>query len=259
MGVKSLVIDAKEVAKQVSRYAADAESISVDCIHKAKSLAEYRQTYSSSLFADTVLGGLATANLRPGFSAARSIVKRIPLLVAVGQGSIAKDELRRFLELALWNVYFSDHPIEWLSFLKQADGGFSRDQGKPISYAAHRELNWYLSYCQELMAEEPSGVAKAALDEIGSVKSTLNTGVHAAHLVKGRSAAHRAPYDEVSVKELASFNNLQGQVLGCSCIVLAAWNTKKFNRFTAVQRACFDKLIKPVLRRRIRQGPFGLA
>jgi hypothetical protein len=63
-----------------------------------------------------VLTGLSTPNLKPSLNAARSIVLRFPMLTAIGQGAISKAELRRFLELIFWTIYFTDHPVEWSEF-----------------------------------------------------------------------------------------------------------------------------------------------
>ena len=63
--------------------------------------AAFREIFEISLASYTVLGSLTNKNLRPRVNPARSVVLRIPLLVAIGQSSVAETELRRFVELIL--------------------------------------------------------------------------------------------------------------------------------------------------------------
>jgi hypothetical protein len=140
----------------VLKYLADSRLIVDECISSASATEHFVEVYRASLSADSVLAGLAGVDLRPSLNSARNIVLRIPMLTAIGQASVAKADLRRYLELMLWTIYFTDHPIEWNEFQKQTAAGFARDQHKPISFSAHRELGHYLDYARELMESEPS-------------------------------------------------------------------------------------------------------
>ena len=164
-------------------------------------------------------------------------------------------ELRRFIELTLWTLYFTDHSIEWKEFIS-GSGGFSRDTSKPISFAAHRELNYYLGYAKELMASEQSGIALKAISNIDAAKKTLNSFVHAGHMA--RSTLKIPPYDSVKEKDLRLFARLQSATFSNCCVVLAAYRRERFNRMTAIARAYFDALVGSAVQKQIRSGPFGL-
>ena len=252
----SITPRAAELKRQVAVYLNDVTSILAESSGKALSSAAFADIYHIALSADTVLHGLARPRLQPSLNAARSIALRLPLLAGVGQQSIAMVELRRFLELTCWTIYFSDHPVEWQSFNARSGIGFARDTRKPISYAAHRELAHYVEYVRELMDTEESGLAVAAVDGLKQVSHDLNAAVHAGQIA--RSASLKLPHDNISEPELRKFGAIARKVFLNSCIVLAAYNRKRFDGLSAAGRAHFDWLVGPAIRKKIRQGPFGL-
>jgi hypothetical protein len=175
------------------------------------------------------------------------------MLAGLGQASLGAAEMRRFVELTLWTVYFTDHPVEWRSF---GQGGFSRDVRKPISYAARRELTHYFDYARELMSAEPSGLGTKAIDMMKQLTQDLNAAVHPGELAQ--SVRRIPPHEEVSDAALRRFNRLQQPVFANCCLLLAAYRRREFDRFNAAARAHFDRLVGPTLRRAVRRGPFGL-
>jgi hypothetical protein len=179
------------------------------------------------------------------------------MLVSIGQVSLATVELRRFVELMLWTVYFTDHPVEWRSFLSDPNAGFSQDVRKPISHAARRELNYYFDYVRELANAEPSGLAKAAINEIKRLTRDLNSAVHAGELAQ--TINRPPPHEGISDAVLQRFARLQRRVFSNCCLLLAAYRRRQFDRFGASARAHFDWLVGAKLRRELRRGPFGLA
>lgn len=177
------------------------------------------------------------------------------MLAGIGQVSVAKTELRRYLELILWTIYFTDHPREWKEFEKKGSG-FARDVHRPISYAAHRELVHYLDYARELMHGELSGAVKESIDLIRQSSHVLNAAVHPGQLA--RTKGKLAPFESPSAQTLKEFARLQRDVFSGSCVLVAAFQISKFNSLNASAKAHFEWLLRPRLRKQIKTGPFGL-
>jgi hypothetical protein len=178
-------------------------------------------------------------------------------LVSIGQWSVAQGELRRFIELISWAVYFTDHPVEWEEFETATSTRFAQDSSKPISYAAHRELGFYLQYALELMERDPSGLGARAVEDIKNVVKALNSSVHAGHLAK--AGGKIPPHDDLSERALRTFADIERQTFSSCTLLVAAYRRRKFNRLNAMARAHFDWLVGPKLRREVRKGPFGIA
>ncbi|HET9305301.1 MAG TPA: hypothetical protein VFO46_04675 [Candidatus Sulfotelmatobacter sp.] len=240
----------------MSRYGTDSRKIADKCLKAAVSSAAYVEIYENSLSTYTILGGLTDNGLRPRLNPARALTLRIPFLVGIGQASVAETELRRFVELILWAIYFTDHPVEWQQFIGKTGGGFSQDARKPISYAAHRELGSYVEYADELMQPEPSGLGVIAVDSIKQVVKQLNAAVHAGRLA--RKIGRVPPHDEMTEAALRDFSKIQRSTFSGCALLLAAYRRAKFDKLNAVSRAYFDWLIGAKLRRAVRKGPFGL-
>lgn len=247
---------ATELRKVVAKYLDDSETIAKQCLIKAKSSESFREIYRVSLATHTVLGALTSKSLRPTLTPARSIALRVPLLVSVGQSSVAQGELRRFVELITWAIYFTDHPIEWNRFISST-GGFAREQRKPISFAANRELAFYLDYAHELMEREPSGLGAKAVDNCRNAVKVLNAAVHPGELAK--ATGRIPPHDSVTETVLRRFKNVQRLTFSNCALLIAAYRRSKFNTLNASARAHFDWLVGSHIRREVRKGPFGLS
>jgi hypothetical protein len=255
--VRGILPSAAVLKEQVGVYAADSGKAALQCLSKATSSAAFQDVYEISLAAFTALGGLADRNLRPSLAPARSLVLRTPLLVGIGQQTVAEAELRRFVELLLWTIYFTDHPVEWRDFLRAVGTGFSQDLRKPISYSAHRQLRFYLDYALELMSSEPSGLAAKAGRDLDQTLRRLNAASHAGQLARG--SVRTAPHDDLSEPTLREFARIQRSTFASCTILLAAYRRRKFDRLNAISRAYFDWLIGSRLKKEVRGGPFGLA
>jgi hypothetical protein len=240
----------------VGDYTKDAGTTAAANLSRAESSATFRQIYHCSLSADAVLRELSTAELRPAMNGPRSIVLRVPLLVAIGQPAVARTEIRRYLELIFWLIYFSNHPIEWLEFKGSIGAGFSRDARKPISYAAHRELQGYFEYATELMEGDPSKIALTALADLKGLIHTLNAAIHPGELA--RRNVKFAPFDEIDEKSLENFLSLQRGVFSNTCLLVAAYKQARFEKLTAVTRSHFEWLIGPKVAKKLRSCQFGL-
>lgn len=254
--MSSLLPTSAKIRQLVADYTADSRKIVEKCMTAADFCAAFQEVYELSLATYTVLGSLSTLSLRPRLHPARNVVVRIPLLVGVGQSSVAEAELRRFVELILWALYFTDHPIEWKNFNDKTSGGFAQDARKPISYAAHREASFYLEYALELMDSEPSGLGVKAVENVKQAVKKLNAAVHAGRLA--RQVGKVPPHDDMSEAALQSFAKIQRQTFSSCCLLLAAYRRPRFDSLNAVSRAYFDWLLGAKLRREVRKGPFGL-
>lgn len=244
-----------ELQQQIEQYIDGALSVVKDSFSAARGSAAFADIYHLSLSADTLLRSLSRAKLRPKLAAARSIVLRLPFLVGMGQQSIATVELRRFVELICWTVYFSDHPIEWRSF-EENPGGFAQDTRSPISYCAHRELAYYLEYARELMSAEPSKLGVQAVDGIKQVSHDLNASVHAGQVAHATRVT--TPHEDIPEPVLRRFGSVQRRVFTNCCLLLTAYCKSQFDQLNAVSRAHFDWLVGSTVRKQVRRGPFGL-
>jgi hypothetical protein len=251
----SSAIRGAELRSQISSYTVDASDLTRAALATAAKTASFTDIYHASLSADAVMAGLNMTKFRPRLAGARIIILRVPLLVALGQSSVALVELRRFVELVCWTVYFTDHPIEWRSF-EGVVSGFAQDQRMPISYAAHRELSFYIDYARELMADEPSKLGIAAVNGIKQASYELNSSVHASEAA--RITARKPPLDEISEAALRTFGRLQRRVFANCCTLLAAYGARRFNSLSGAARRHFDWLAGPKLGKLLRAGPFGL-
>ena len=211
---------AAQLQKLVSEYVTDAKEIVETCLVSSGTSQQFRDVYHNSLSAESVLAGLASPNLRPTLNSVRSIVLRVPMLVAVGHASVAKAELRRYLELILWTIYFTDHPIEWREFEGKTGAGFARDPHKPISHAAHRELGYYVDYARELMEAESSGLARQSLDQLKQSNFKLNAAVHPGQLARTNLGYHLKTGHTLSVQNRPTGLAEDVTVLPCGSVSL---------------------------------------
>lgn len=218
--------------------------------------AEFTRIYQVSLAADCVLSKLLQSNRRPPPHAARAIVKGVPLLVCARQLGPAQIELRRFMELVVWDFYFGEHPVEWERFSANPTHGFTRDDKDPIEYCAHRELDFYLNYAKSRVINEPSKLAAEAVGRLKLLKGKLNEAVHPG---SGAHLTHRAvPLDPIDETALRGFCDLQRSVFGSACLLIASLRKRRFDNLPPMHRAHFDWLLGDALAKRIRSGPFGM-
>lgn len=221
-----------------------------------KKSAGFQNIFRTSLATDAILSKILKARNGPPAGPARAIVSRVPVMVCARQVGPCRVELRRFIELIIWHVYFEDHAVEWKRFEGDPRRGFVREMDDPIDFCAHRELTFYLNYAKSRMADEPSQIAARAVDQLRKEQSILNADVHPTGIV-GHGIT-KFPLDAIGEVELKSLNNTQRSVFGNACILLAARHMPQFNRLGAMHRAHFDWLIGSKTAKEIRSGPFGL-
>jgi hypothetical protein len=241
----------------VAEYLRECDNLSSLSIAKIAKETAFEAVFHASFSAESVLSAYAGQMTRFPLKGVRHIVARIPALIAMGQLAAAEVELRRYLELFLWCIYFSDHSREWAEFQSGTDKGFSRDQRSPIAFAARRELAFYLDYAKELMLAEPSELGTEAVREITVAVHRLNSAVHPGKLANPPSSL--IAFEDVTKEQLVSFGRLQKAVFWSTCIVLSAFKVARFNALPAGPRGHLDWLLPVNQRRRLRGGPFGLA
>jgi hypothetical protein len=254
--MKSVLPKRAELIKQTQQYLADANSLIDRSLGEYKKSEDFAELYKTCLAANTVLQAMDSPTFRPSLQSLRTISLRIPLLMAAGQSSIVKVELRRYLELALWSIYFTHHPVEWQNFVGKRGTGFVRDPRRPISAAAHKELSSYMDYAREYMEIEPSGIALKALDNLEQDKRLLNAAVHAGEIA--RSPLQNIPIDNFLPRELKKTSALTKRVFGHSLLILAAFDRERFDSLPAGAKAYFDWIVGPTFQKKIRSGPFGM-
>lgn len=221
-----------------------------------KKSAGFRNIFRTSLATDAVLSKILKPRNGPPAGPARAIVSRVPVMICARQVGPCRVELRRFIELVIWHVYFEDHAVEWKRFEGEPRRGFVRDMEDPIDFCAHRELTFYLNYARSRIAEQPSKVAARAVEQLRKDQGILNADVHPAAVI-GHGIT-KFPLDAVGEGELKGFNDIQRSVFGSACILLAARHTSRFNGLPAMHRAHFDWLVGSKIAKEIRSGPFGL-
>lgn len=245
-----------QLRADLSSYLVESRTIIAECSNKVETSGAYRNIYKSCLACDSILQKLSTSRETPRLTVARGLIQRVPLLVAVGQLPASHNELRRFMEVVLWCLYFTDHPIEWQSFSQEPRRGFAKDISTPITYCAFRERAFYSNYAEELFKRESSGEAAAAAKELSVNYGELNADVHAAHVAATTSL--RPAWDSLSDVQLSSLAKRHRSVCANASIVLAAYFRRRFEKLPPVHRAWFDWLVGSKVAKKIRSDRFGL-
>jgi hypothetical protein len=245
-----------QIRADIASYLKEAREVVADCARKVGLSGAYRNIYRTCLATDSVLQKLTTSRERPRLTVARGLIQRVPLLVAVGQVAASHSELRRFIEVVVWCVYFTDHPVEWQTFTDDPVHGFAKDIATPITFCAFRERAFYSNYAEELFKRENSGVASAAAKELSLNYGKLNAKVHPAHAATTKNL--KPAWDSLTVSDLDSLAKMNRSVCANACIILAAYFRNRMERLPPVHRAWFDWLVGSVIAKRIRSGPFGL-
>jgi hypothetical protein len=254
--VKSLLPSGNRLLKQVKDFSDETRDLTDTAITKTSASTSFREIYKIALAADAVLDAMRPGQMRPGMDSLRSITRRIPMLILLGQSWVAKAELRRFMELTLWSVFFTHHPVEWEHFIGKRGAGHSKDMRKPIAFAAHRDMNSFAEYALEYMEAEPSGIASAAIRALSDDKKSLHGAVHAGQVA--RSPLTNLPTDDLTEAELRKLSGLFKRIFSHCVTILCAFDRASFDRLPAGPRAHFDWLVGEATQKNIRGGIFGL-
>lgn len=254
--MSSLLLHSNEIQDMAEKYLSDTHLIVDNSLATLKKSGAFRLIYKTSLATDAVLSKLQKKGIKPSLNTLRSIDLSIPFLVAIRRSSVAMVELRRFIELCNWSIYFTDHPVEWMHFASDPKKGFQSNIENPISYCAHRDASFYSNYVLERMKDESSGIGHQAISSLKQVSFELNAMVHPGDIAISKTMI--PPVDAISEQDLMKFNKIQKAVFSNVCILIAAFNRKQFDKLPPMHRAYFDWLIGTKFKKDIRAGTFGL-
>lgn len=193
-----------------------------------------RGIFKNSLAAFTAIEQFSLGEL-PLLRCAVGATRRIPMLLACRQLSLAYVELRRFVELASWYPYFREHPIEWDEFYSHPEVGIVRDTVQPIRFAAHRDMAWHHAYILARFSGLPG--IETAVSVLGTEFAALSTHVHAAF--PSLDGSMEMPFDKIGDAELRVFQDKQRIVLSAGCLVVAAAKPASVAKLPAVEKAWF--------------------
>jgi hypothetical protein len=165
--------------------------------------------------------------------------------------------LRRFIELVIWFIFFSDHPVEWSELERTPEKGTVWSQEKPISFLAHRDFGWYVDYAKERLTDEPSGVTGSEIGILFRSYSEISSVVHAARnaFPPGELSA---PFDSIEAAKLQRIQVSQRDIFRAGCICVVAVKPSLLTKLEAVERGWFDWLLGRSTARTIRSAPFGV-
>ena len=242
------------VHQHLRAYLADLGDEVAACVCTLPSISPFRTVFKTSLSAYAVLSVFARRELVL-VRAAAGIARRLPLLLAVRQVSLAYVELRRFLEVVIWFPYFREHGLEWEEFLRTPLIGAIRDPEKPIAQAAHQGVGWYLAYSKERFSRESSGLAAGAVEALSRLYPKLCAHVHAAYGATRGDLSK--PFDNCSSSAIGVFARLQRETLAAGCLTVAAARPDGMARLDAVERAWLDWLIGTARSKKLRSTAFG--
>jgi hypothetical protein len=243
----------EKIRLDLASYLAEAVEFAKESVDRLTKSGDFRAIYKTCLATDSVLAKLSRQET-PRLKAARSLVRRIPLLIVCGQTDVARGQLRCLIEIAFWCVYFTDHPVEWEEFQNNPTLGIATSISEPIRYCAHRERRFYSDYATELLSVEPSHIATRAVQELTALYADLNRYVHGGHALL-KSSLHPVLDDSA---ELPAFSKTLRTACANTCIVLSAFLSTRFDTLPAVHREWFDWLVSLKTAKKIRAGKFGI-
>jgi hypothetical protein len=242
------------LANQFDDYLKDSLGLIEVASTSALSSQHARGVFKTSLASFCVLGSFAKRDLVL-LKGAAEISRRLPLLGATRQRSLARIELRRFIELVTWYPYFAEHPIEWEAFQGKPKAGFVRTIETPISYCAHRERLFYSNYIAERFYDDASGLIGGANEALGRWYTELSFDVHAASdTIKKFSGV----IEEADTSIDAALQKAAREVMAAGCLVVAAVNPRKIHALDSINRGWFDWLIGRSRAKAIRSGALFL-
>lgn len=244
------------IAQQIKRYLDDLSNEVGRSRDQLPRSQEYRSIFKTSLATYLVARKLGQRQI-PLVKAAGGVARRLPLLIACRQVSLARVDLRRFAELVVAFTYFREHPVEWAERVKHPEHGFARENEDPIAYCAHREFGWYASYARERFTPAPCATIRQAIADMKTLYGSLSGDVHAAAATMpgGRLTE---PLDSIAGSELRTISRTQRRMFSAGCILVGATRPHGLAPLDAVERGWFDWLIGGTRARSIRACHFGV-
>lgn len=236
-------------------YLADANSLLADSVKAVGAESAFTSIYKTTLAAHAILEKLHDDEM-PSHVHASCVLQRIPIHVLTSQVQAAEVELRRAIELIFLTTYFSDHPVEWDTLVRNPQRSPQHERENPIAGNAYREPVYYRSYAQERFSMEPSGLASKAVDRLGVEYGNLSSAAHAPTATSDVSI--RPAIGNMSSPTLAQFANRFKSVSSDLCVVAAAFSPARLDALEPMFRAWFDWLLGTEQAKKLRGGKFGL-
>lgn len=230
----------------------------VSFLEAANDNGEFKSIYKKGTATSKVLRVWAqdNQNNQELLNAAAGAAKRAIALVCIRQYSLLHVELRRFIECIAWYIYFADHSVEWNVFKGNPGRNWVEKKEKPIETAANASMNFYLRYLRERMLEEPSGLARSAVDTFRDEYGKLSLHIHGGTPAINGSLA--LTYDREDKTQHREMRNRCYKVFKSGCIIVAALKVELLENLSATDRKYFDNLVSASTARKIREQPFGL-
>ena len=244
------------IRADIKQYLSDASGLASNAVNSAVNSDVFRNIYKVTLATDAVLLELSE-DLIPHRDSLRSGFRRIPVLIALSQPDAASYQLRQMIEITHLIIYFSQHPVEWQSYLNANGSKITLDQSLPIQFSASRPPVFFRSYALERFGKEPSGTAKNALNTLAVSYTELSRVVHGS---KGVIAGKLEPeFTQLTQKEINCFKAIYSDVAASCCLALMAFNVSAYNQLPPATNAWFGWLVGKDVNNKIKSGPFGLS
>jgi len=242
------------VQANLTSYLDDARKGTNKVSKKLSSQSEFVGIFRNSIAAYSVLTKFSRGSRVNLLNTAASTVRRCPLLIAFGQISLARMEVRRFVESASRFPYFLEHPVEWNRVLSDPEVGTARDDNDPIGWCAARDQRWYVNYIKMRFTDK-SGLIKTSIDAYLRLYKELSTDIH----VTKDASQHLQIADAIDVpkpNELKEFRESQRAAYKAGLITALAATPKQLNKLTAIERSWFDWLLGAADSKAVSGGAF---
>jgi hypothetical protein len=243
------------IKEDLGIYVKDAEILLSESVVKVGKDSSFTNIYKVALASHSVVEALH-AYEHPSFLHISEIIQRIPIHVLTSQKGSARVDLRRLIELYFLTLYFSDHPVEWDSLIRNPTRVMAHEKESPILANAHREPSYYRAYAKERFSREISGHGLKAVEELATAYGLLSDAAHAPTATSDLDI--NAAINILKPAEISQIAVLFQQIAANVCIVAAGYACKQFDELQPAHRAWFDWLVGQSLAKSIRSGRFGL-
>ena len=242
------------VHDHLKAYFADARESAHNVSRKLSTQSEFVGIFRNSIAAYSVLAKFASGSRVSLLSTAASTVRRCPLLIGFGQMSIARMEVRRFIESTVRYPYFVEHPVEWSRVLSEPEVGTVKDESDPIGWCAARDQKWYVNYIK-VRFPDGSGLVKESIDSYLRLYKEMSTDIH----VTKDASLNLKITDAIEMPKpavLKDFREKQRAAYKAGLVTALAVNPKKLNKLTAIERSWFNWLLGATDAKAILGGAF---
>jgi hypothetical protein len=243
-----------EIHANLKSYLQDAEKLSSNLVATISQEPEFTGVFRNAIAAYSVLTKFSRGNQVSLLTTAASVVRRCPYLLAFGQISLARIELRRFLESVSRYPYFYEHPVEWQRVLSDPEVGTLKDDSDPIGWCAARDQKWYVNYIRVRFPDK-SGLISSSLEVYNRLYRDMSSHVH---VTKESAVKFRIAdvVEEPAPTELRKFRESQRMVYAAGLITSLAVKPSMLNKLTAVERSWLDWLLGSANSKAIAGGSF---